>query len=425
MLDLKQIRNEPEKYRRGLEAKNAGDKLTELLLWDSERRKCINQADELKATRNRVSDEIGQLKKMGLPAEEKILEMRSVGDQISALDHKLKEIDEKINSILVTLPNLPHPSVKIGKSSADNVTIKQWGHKPEFDFPLKDHLDLSEALGILDMKRAAKISGTGFPMYVGDGATLERALVNFMLDFHRNYHGYQEVFPPFMVTRNSAFGTGQLPKLEEDMYRIETEDLFMIPTAEVPVTNIHRDEILPENRLPIKYAAYSACFRREAGSYGKDTRGLSRVHQFNKVELVWFTTPENSYIVHEQILRDAEDILQALNLHYRVVELCSADLSFAAAKCYDIEVWAPGSSKYFEVSSVSNFEDFQARRANIRYRRTSDNKLNFVHTLNGSGVATPRLMIALLETCQTPEGTIIIPQVLQKYTGFNQIRTKK
>jgi seryl-tRNA synthetase len=228
-----------------------------------------------------------------------------------------------------------------------------------------------------------------------------------------------------MVNRESAFGTGQLPKLEEDMYHIEIEDLFLIPTAEVPVTNIHRDEILPENQLPIKYAAYSACFRREAGSYGKDTRGLSRVHQFNKVELVWFTTPENSYQVHEQILRDAEDILQALNLHYRVVELCSADLSFAAAKCYDIEVWAPGSGKYFEVSSVSNFEDFQARRANIRYRRTSDNKVNFVHTLNGSGVATPRLMIALLETCQTPEGTIIIPQVLQKYTGFNQIRTKK
>ena len=425
MLDIKQIRNEPEKFRRGLEAKNAGDKLDELLKWDGERRKCINQADELKAIRNRVSDEIGQLKKKGLPVAEKILEMRSVGDQINNLDHKLKEIDEKINSILITLPNLPHPSVKIGKSAADNVTIKEWGHKPEFDFPLKDHLDLGEALGILDMKRAAKISGSGFPMYIGDGATLERALVNYMLDFHRNHHGYQEVFPPFMVNRDSAFGTGQLPKLEEDMYHIEIEDLFLIPTAEVPVTNIHRDEILPENQLPIKYAAYSACFRREAGSYGKDTRGLSRVHQFNKVELVWFTTPENSYQVHEQILRDAEDILQALNLHYRVVELCSADLSFAAAKCYDIEVWAPASGKYFEVSSVSNFEDFQARRANIRYRRTSDNKVNFVHTLNGSGVATPRLMIALLETCQTPEGTIIIPQVLQKYTGFNQIRTKK
>ena len=425
MLDIKQIRNEPEKFRRGLEAKNAGDKLDELLKWDGERRKCINQADELKAIRNRVSDEIGQLKKKELPVAEKILEMRSVGDQINNLDHKLKEIDEKINSILITLPNLPHPSVKIGKSAADNVTIKEWGHQPEFDFPLKDHLDLGEALGILDMKRAAKISGSGFPMYIGDGATLERALVNYMLDFHRNHHGYQEVFPPFMVNRDSAFGTGQLPKLEEDMYHIEIEDLFLIPTAEVPVTNIHRDEILPENRLPIKYTAYSACFRREAGSYGKDTRGLSRVHQFNKVELVWFTTPENSYQVHEQILRDAEDILQALNLHYRVVELCSADLSFAAAKCYDIEVWAPGSGKYFEVSSVSNFEDFQARRANIRYRRTSDNKVNFVHTLNGSGVATPRLMIALLETCQTPEGTIIIPQVLQKYTGFNQIRTKK
>jgi len=425
MLDLKQIRNEPEKYRRGLEAKNAGDRLTELLIRDAERRQCIAQGDELKATRNRVSDEIGQLKRTGQPAEEKVLEMRSVGDQISALDKKLKEMEKQINEILITLPNLPHSSVKIGKTAADNETVREWGKKPIYDYPLKDHLDLGEALDILDFKRSAKISGAGFPMYTGDGATLERALINFMLDFHRNKHGYREIFPPFMVKREAAFGTGQLPKLEEDMYRIEAGDMFLIPTAEVPVTNIHRDEILPESMLPLKYTAYSACFRLEAGSYGKETRGLSRVHQFNKVELVWFTKPENSYQIHEQLLMNAEEILQALNLHYRVVALCSGDLSFAAAKCYDIEVWAPGSDKYFEVSSVSNYEDFQARRANIRYRRASDNKVNFVHTLNGSGVATPRLMIALLETCQTPEGTIIIPPVLQKYTGFSQIKTSK
>jgi len=242
-----------------------------------------------------------------------------------------------------------------------------------------------------------------------------------MLDFHRKQHGYCEVFPPFLVARESAFGTGQLPKLEDDMYKTTEDDLFLIPTAEVPVTNIHRDEIIPENRLPIKYVAYSGCFRREAGSYGKETRGLSRVHQFNKVELVWFTTPETSYDVHERLLQDAEEILQALKLHYRVVALCSGDLSFAAAKCYDIEVWAPGTGKYFEVSSVSNFEDFQARRANIRYRRASDNKVKYLHTLNGSGVATPRLMIALLETYQTDEGKVVIPEVLHPYTGFNII----
>ncbi|MFH1214140.1 MAG: serine--tRNA ligase [Candidatus Neomarinimicrobiota bacterium] len=424
MLDLKQIRNEPEKFRGGLEAKNAGDKLDELLKWDAHRRECIVKVDELKSLRNRASEEIGRLKKAGQPADDKVSEMRSVGDQIGLLDQQLKEIEGKINSVLITLPNIPHSSVRIGQSAAENVAVKEWGRKPDFDFPLKDHLDLGEALGILDLKRAAKISGAGFPLYAGDGATLERALINFMLDFHRTKHGYKEIFPPFMVSRESAFGTGQLPKLEEDMYHTVADDLFLIPTAEVPVTNIHRDEILAENKLPIKYTAYSACFRREAGSYGKDTRGLSRVHQFNKVEMVWFTTPENSYQVHERLLQDAEDILQALNLHYRVVSLCSGDLSFAAAKCYDIEVWAPGSDKYFEVSSVSNFEDFQARRANIRYRRTADNKVAYVHTLNGSGVATPRLMIALLETCQTNEGTIIIPEVLQKYTGFSQIKTQ-
>lgn len=423
MLDLKAIRSEPEKFLRLLEAKGAAENLSRLLDLDYQRRQLVTKTDELKSLRNRVSDEIARLKRMGTAAEDKIKEMKSVSLQIKEQDEQIRELEEQIHQILITLPNIPHASVRIGRSAADNEVVKIWGEAPTYDFPLKDHLDLAENLGILDFKRAAKISGTGFPLYVGDGAVLERALVNFMLDFHRKKHGYREVFPPFLVNRDSAFGTGQLPKLAEDMYLTTEDDLFLIPTAEVPVTNIHRDEIIPESKLPIKYVAYSGCFRREAGSYGKETRGLSRVHQFNKVELVWFTTPETSYDVHEKLLQDAEEILQALNLHYRVVSLCSGDLSFAAAKCYDIEIWAPGTGKYFEVSSVSNFEDFQARRANIRYRRSGDNKVGYVHTLNGSGVATPRLMIALLETYQTDEGTIIVPEALQPYTGFSLIKT--
>lgn len=421
MLDLKAIRTEPDKYLNLLKAKGAETRLQELLDLDARRRQLVVRSDELKALRNRVSDEIAQLKRQGISAEDKILEMKQVSQTIKEQDAQIAQLEAEIEKILVTLPNIPHSSVKIGRSADDNEVVKTWGQAPQYDFPLKDHLDLGEKLGILDFKRAAKISGSGFPLYVGKGAVLERALINFMLDFHRKRHGYCEVFPPFLVTRESAFGTGQLPKLEEDMYKTTEDELFLIPTAEVPVTNIHRDEIIPENRLPIKYVAYSGCFRREAGSYGKETRGLSRVHQFNKVELVWFTTPEISYDVHERLLQDAEEILQALKLHYRVVALCSGDLSFAAAKCYDIEVWAPGTGKYFEVSSVSNFEDFQARRANIRYRRASDNKVGYLHTLNGSGVATPRLMIALLETYQTDEGKVVIPEVLHSYTGFNII----
>jgi len=421
MLDIKKIRLEPEQYRAGLRAKKAEDMLDKLLELDEQRRKYITGADELKSLRNTVSKEIGELKKAKQPADEKIKKMREVGGQIKSLDGDIKDIEDKINQVITTFPNIPHKSVKVGQSEEDNVEVSKWGKKPEFDFPLMDHLDLAENLEILDFQRASKISGSGFPLYMGAGARLERALINFMLDFHTEKHGYREVFPPFLVSREAAFGTGQLPKLEEDMYLCVKDDLFLIPTAEVPVTNIHRDEILQERDLPLKYSAFSGCFRREAGSYGKDTRGLSRVHQFNKVEMVQFCTPETSYSVHEQLLKDAEEILQSLGLHYRILELCSGDLSFAAAKCYDIEVWAPGSEKYFEVSSVSNFEDFQARRANIRYRRTEDNKVDFVHTLNGSGVATPRLLIALLETYQTDEGSVVIPEILHKYTGFNII----
>jgi len=424
MLDIKKIRQNPEYFIKGLQAKNSGDKIDALLKLDQQRRSVVSQNDELKSLRNRVSAEIAQLKKSGQAADDKIREMKIVGQQIKELDSRLKTIDEQLNAIMVTLPNLPHESVKIGFSEAENEVVREWGQKPEYDFPLQDHLDLAEKLEILDFHRGAKVSGSGFPIYKAAGARLERAFINFMLDMHTEKHGYQEIFPPFMTNRESTFGTGQLPKLEEDMYRDATDDLFLIPTAEVPVTNIHRDEIIPENQLPILYTAYSACFRREAGSYGKDTRGLSRVHQFNKVEMVRFTRPEESYAAHEELLRNAEDVLQALNLHYRIVALCSGDLSFAAAKCYDIEIWAPGSQKYFEVSSVSNFEDFQARRANIRYRRAADGKVAYVHTLNGSGVATPRLMIAFLETYQTDEGTITIPEILQPYTGFKQIKTQ-
>lgn len=425
MLDIKQIRQEPDKYRSGLRARNAEEKLDALLKLDAERRSYISKVDELKGIRNRVTEEIALLKKTKLFADDKIAEMRAVGANIKGLDSKIKEVEEKLHSILITLPNIPHQTVKIGQSPENNEIVKYWGEKPNYDFKLRDHLEIGDNLGIIDFHRSAKISGAGFPMYIGAGAKLERSIVNFMLDFHVNKHGYKEIFPPFLVSRESAIGTGQLPKLEDDMYRIDEDDLFLIPTAEVPVVNIHRDEIILENRLPIKYTAYSSCFRREAGSYGKDTRGLSRVHQFNKVELVNFTTPESSYLAHEELLNEAEEILQALKLHYRVVSLCSGDLSFAAAKCYDIEVWAPASEKYFEVSSVSNCEDFQARRANIRYRRAADGKVGYLHTLNGSGVATPRLMIALLETYQTDEGMVVVPEMLQPYTGFNLIKAEK
>jgi len=421
MLDIKKLRENPELFRKGLKAKKAEAKLDEILANDEKRRNLVTEANDLKAVRNKVSKEIGDLKKNKEDASGKIQEMQEVGKKIKAMDNQITELEEQLTGILVTLPNLPHETTPIGFSEEENVEVSTWGEKPSFDYELKDHLDVAENLAILDMQRGAKISGSGFPLFMGKGARLERALINFMLDFHVDKHNYTEVYPPFLVNRESAFGTGQLPKMEEDMYLCNADDLFLIPTAEVPVTNIHRDEIMKEKDLPKKYAAFSGCFRREAGSYGKDTRGLSRLHQFNKVEMVQFTKPEESYEVHERLLKDAEDILQALGLHYRVLSLCSSDLSFAAAKCYDIEVWAPGSDKYFEVSSVSNFEDFQARRANIRFRRESDQKVNFVHTLNGSGVATPRLVIAILETYQQADGSVIVPEALRPYMGVDKI----
>ncbi|HZW38458.1 MAG TPA: serine--tRNA ligase [Ignavibacteriaceae bacterium] len=424
MLDLKFIRENPELVEQGITNKNEPSRVKELLELDVKRREYIQRTEELKAKKNQVSAEVAKIKKSGGDASEIITEMKGIGDEIKEIDDKLKDVEEKVNSILMYIPNLPHSSVPVGKTAADNVETKQWlpdgfsFAKPEYAL---DHIELGKKLNILDFERGAKISGSGFPVYKGKGATLERALINYMLDVHINQHGYTEIFPPFLVNRDSMKGTGQLPKMEEDMYHVCKDELFLIPTAEVPITNLHRSEILNESELPIKYVGYSACFRREAGSYGKESKGFLRVHQFNKVEMVKFVKPENSYNELEKLVADAEDILQALKIPYRLLMLCTGDLSFSAAKCYDIETWSPAEERWLEASSCSNFDNFQARRANIRYRNEQTKKPEFVHTLNGSGLATSRLMVSILENYQTPEGKIIVPQVLQKYTGFQII----
>lgn len=424
MLDIKYIRENPEVVKQGIANKNEKNRINELLELDKQRRDIIAHADELKSKRNTVSQQVGQMKKSGQDATEIIAEMKRVGDEIAEYDTKLRSIEDEIDVILRLIPNLPHASVPVGKSAEENVEVRRWlpdGFKFENDFKPMDHVELGKKLNILDFERGAKISGSGFPVYKGKGATLERSLINFMLDYHLQNHNYSEIFPPFLVNKESLRGTGQLPKMEEDMYTIEKDGLYAIPTAEVPITNIHRDEILNEKDLPIKYVGYSACFRREAGSYGKDSKGFLRVHQFNKVEMVKFVKPETSYDELELLVKDAEDILQALNIPYRILMLCTGDLSFSAAKCYDIETWSPAENKWLEASSCSNFEDFQARRAGIRFRNEQTKKPKFVHTLNGSGLATSRLMVSLLENYQTPEGKIVVPKALHKYTGFNFI----
>ncbi len=415
MLDLKFIRENPEMVKRGVQLKGENCDIDRLISLDSERRQMIFKGEQLKKERNENSKKVADLKKDKRDASGLINRTKQISDEIKKIDDKLSGLEENIKYELDRIPNLPHPSVPEGESFDDNVEIKSWGDIPNFDFEILDHLTLGERLDILDFKRGGKISGSGFPVYKGRGAGLERALINFMLDVHVNEHHYTEIFPPFLTNRMSMYATGQLPKLEEDMYLAEKDDMFLIPTAEVPLTNLHRDEILPMEKLPVKYVAYSACFRREAGSYGKETRGFLRVHQFNKVELVNFTLPEDSYNAHEQILREATKILELLEIPYRVLTLSTGDLSFAAAKCYDIETWSPAEHKWLEASSVSNFEDFQARRANIRFRRKQDKSLEYVHTLNGSGLATSRLMVSLMENNQTDEGTIIIPPVLRPY----------
>jgi len=414
MLDLKFIRTNPDLVRTGIRNKREKDCLDDILTLDEQRRKLQYDFDQLKAEQNRVSAQISQARKAGEDYTQITQNMAAVAERIREINAELLQLEPELTALLLRIPNIPHASVQVGTDERDNQVVRDWGSRPSFSFTPKDHLDIAMHNQLLDMQRGAKITGSGFPVFTGLGAALERALISFMLAFQTQRNGYEEVMVPHIVNRKTMTGTGQLPKLENDMYRIGEEDLFLIPTAEVPVTNLYADEILPYGKLPVKLVSYTPCFRREAGSYGKDTRGLQRVHQFNKVEMVRFVHPEESYTVLEEMVHNAEAILQALGLHYRVVRLCTADLSFASAKTYDLEVWAPGTGKYLEVSSVSNFEDFQARRANIRFR-DPEGKVRFVHTLNGSGLATPRTLIAILETYQQEDGGFVPPAVLQPW----------
>jgi len=375
----------------------------------------------LRSERNSASQKIATAKSAGKNSTKIINETRILGDHLKKVENELNVFKKELSKALLCIPNTPHSSVPKGKDESQNILVREWGRKPEFSFTPKTHMALGESLKLFDFKRGAKLSGSGFPLYTGMGAKLERSLINFMLDHHSLEYGFEEVFPSVLMTKDSMETTGQLPKFQEDMYHTEIDNLYLAPTAEVPITNIHRDEILKDSDLPIKYVGYSPCFRRESGSYGKDTRGLLRVHQFNKVELVKFTKPEDSYNELEKLTLQAESILQKLGLHYRVIELCTGDLSFAAAKCYDIEIWAPGEGKWLEVSSCSNFETFQAQRGKIRYRSSENSKVDFLHTLNGSGVATPRLMVALLETYQKEDGTVNFPSVIKDFLGIKKL----
>ena len=427
MLDPKFIRENPDVVRKSLKDRGGDaalvDKFFEL---DEERKKLIRQTEDLKREKNERSKKIGELIKQKKDAAGAKSEVNEISESIKGLDEELKRAEDGYKLILDSIPNVPDESVPVGTSEADNKVVKEWGKIPEFSFTPRDHIELGTINDLFDLERGAKISGSFFPLYVASGARLERALINYMLDVHVKEHGYREVFPPVLVNRKSMYGTGQLPKLEDDMYKIYEEDFFLIPTAEVPVTNLHMDEVIPESDLPIYYTAYTACFRREAGSYGKDTRGLVRVHQFDKVEMVKFTTPETSMEELETLLGNAEDILQRLALPYRVQALCTYDLSFAAHKCYDIELWAPGMKKWLEVSSCSVFTDFQARRANIKYQpKDGKKKAAYLHTLNGSGVALPRLVIALLEVHQRKDGSVKIPEPLVPYFGADVIEPVK
>ncbi len=416
MIDIKLLRENPDVVQKALDDRGSEADLSGLLELDRQRRDMVFKADELKRKRNEVSQRVAELKKAGEDASSLIEDMRTVAEEIGALDAEIRRTDEQIRALWLAIPNIPHPSVPFGRSEDDNEEVRRWGEPPAFDFQPLSHADLGEQLGILDFQRAAKIAGARFSLGFGPGALIERALINLMLDTHTKKHGYTEVFPPFLVNAESMVGTGQFPKFAGDYYVCQPDDYVLVPTAEVPVTNIFRDEILDEDALPIRFAAYTACFRREAGTYGKDTRGMIRLHQFSKVELVKFCRPEESYDEHEKLTRDAERILQILDLPYRVVSLCTTDLGEAAAKCYDIEVWVPSQNKYREISSCSNYEDYQARRANIRYR-PKGGKPRFLHTLNGSGLAIGRTIVAILENFQQADGTVVIPKNLQPYMG--------
>ncbi len=415
MLDLKFIRENPEQAKAGIDKKNHTCDLDHVLELDQRRREILKKTEVLKADRNRASDDIARKKKAGEGAEDAITAMRAVGDQIAALDADLRVIEAELHSALSWVPNIPHESVPVGKDETANILIKSWGEIPKRDFKVLPHWEIGERLGILDLAAATKVSGSGFYVLKGAGARLERALISYMLDTH-TADGFTEVAVPHIVTADTMFGTGQLPKLAEEMYKTEGDQLYLIPTAEVPVTNLHKQEILPGERLPIRMVAFTPCFRRESGAAGRDTRGMIRVHQFNKVELVKIVRPEKSYEELELLLKQAEKIAQGLKLPYRVLALSSGDLSFAAAKCYDIELWAAGVETYLEISSVSNFEDFQARRMNCRFR-DADKSIKFPHTLNGSGLALARLVPVILENYQNADGTVTIPEVLRPYMG--------
>lgn len=418
MLDIKFIRSNSELVKEALKKRNAGiDIVDEFLIVDEERRDKLFIAEQLKSQRNTVSKEIGQLKKSGQDAEKLVKEMGEVSQKIKDLDEDIRQIDAKLTAIILTIPNIPHESVPVGLDENDNQQIKVWGEPKEFSYSPKPHWEIGENLDILDFERAAKVTGARFTFYKGAGARLERALINFMMDLHSTKHGYVEIIPPFMVNRDSMVGTGQLPKFGEDMFHLENVDYYLIPTAEVPVTNLYREEILMEEDLPIYHVAFSPCFRAEAGAHGRDTRGLIRQHQFNKVELVKFSHPDNSYEELEKLTANAEKVLQLLELPYRVMSLSSGDIGFSSAKTYDLEVWLPSFNTYREISSCSNFENFQARRANIRFRPNDKGKPEFVHTLNGSGLAVGRTVSAILENYQDEDGSVIIPEVLRPYMG--------
>jgi len=415
MLDMNVIRNDPERVKKALADRETEFDVDALLALDAKRRELIQKTETLKAERNANSKKVSALKKKGEDASGIIQRTKEIGLEIKTIDDALRTLQADIVDRMMQVPNVPAEGVPVG-DPANNKLIREWGKPRKFDFTPKPHWDIGEALDVLDFPRATKIAEPHFSLFKGAGARLVRALVNFMLDLHTSEHGYREVFPPFLANRKAMTGTGQLPKFEDEMYRMKRDDLFLIPTAEVPVTNMFADEILNEGDLPIYFTAYSACFRREAGSYGKDTRALMRVHQFNKVEMVKFVRPETSYDELETLLANAEKVIQLLEIPYRVLLLSTLDMSFSAAKCYDIEIWAPGIERWLEVSSCSNFEDFQARRANIRYRDT-DGKVKFVHTLNGSGVALARLVAAILENRQQKDGTVTVPEALQSYMG--------
>ncbi len=424
MHDIRYIRSHPEEFSRKLTRRGTDVNVDELLRLDVKRRETALNLDRMRELRNTVSKDIGGRKKAGDDITELREEMVTLGDSIKDTEAEFRTVEDQIRSELLPLPNIPADETPDGLTEENNAFVRDWGEPLRFDFELRDHLEIGERLGILDFKRGGKVTGSGFPVWSGAGALLERALLNFMLDLHTREHGYREMMTPFIANRSSMEGSGQIPKLEDDMYHIDKDDIFLLPTSEVTLINLHRDEIIPEAELPIKYAAYSPCFRREAGAYGHATRGFMRVHQFNKVEMVRFVKPDESYAALEELVTNAEEVLKQLELHYRIVKLCAGELSFAAAMCYDLEIWAPADGgRWLEVSSCSNCEDFQARRANIRFRPADGGKPEFVHTLNGSGLATSRLMVALLESCQTEEGSLAIPPVLRPYMNGTTVVT--